>query len=151
MHACILHIIFFILLITFLSSADFFLKKNLPGYYLQCETVLIQIQPHILLGLIWVQLVCIWITIDYKICPGWQWVKDKINLMYIVCIPEPKAPGWAYSILMTPGGGGGGYLFPWNKLACSPKIESLFSYVPCSPILSLFPRSPQNLAFVPLK
>ena len=72
LHACILHIFFFILLITLLSSADFFLKKSLPGYYLQCETVLIQIQPHILLGPIWIQLVCIWITIDYKICPGWQ-------------------------------------------------------------------------------
>ena len=41
-------------------------------------------------------------------------------------------------------------LFPWNKFACSPKIENLFSYVPCSPILSLFPCSPQNLTFVPL-
>ena len=53
-------------------------------------------------------------------------------------------------------GGGGGIpvpLFPWNKLACSPvpqKIENLFSYVPCSPIVSLFPCSPQNLTFVPL-
>ena len=51
------------------------------------------------------------------------------------------------------GGGGGGVpvsLFPeinW-LVPLSPKIENLLSYVPCSPILSLFPS---KLAFVPLK
>ena len=49
--------------------------------------------------------------------------------------------------------GGGGYLFLCSLkqiglFPCSPKIENLLSYVPCSPILSLFPS---KLAFVPLK
>ena len=47
-----------------------------------------------------------------------------------------------------PGGGGSGSPVP----PLDPHlIKTLFSYVPCSPILSLFPCSPQNLAFVPLK
>ena len=44
-----------------------------------------------------------------------------------------------------PHGGGG-----WNKLACSPKIENLFSWVPCSPTVSLLTCSPQKLHLPPL-
>ena len=38
----------------------------------------------------------------------------------------------------------------WNKLACSPKIENLFSWVPCSPTFSLFACPPQKLHLPPL-
>ena len=47
-------------------------------------------------------------------------------------------------------GGGGGVPVQIGLCPCSSKIENVFSYVPCSLILSLFPCSPQNLTFVPL-
>ena len=48
------------------------------------------------------------------------------------------------------GGGGGGGKGVRNKLACSPKIENLFSWVPCSPTFSLFACSPQKFHLPPL-
>ena len=42
----------------FLSSVNFFTKKNLSGILLECQTVWIQIRQDILSGLIWVQTVC---------------------------------------------------------------------------------------------
>ena len=50
-----------------LSSADIFfqnqfvvvfLKKNLSGKSVECQAVWIQIMSNVLLGLIWVQIVC---------------------------------------------------------------------------------------------
>ena len=35
-----------------------FSKKNLSGISVECQTVLIQIMSVVLLGLIWVQIVC---------------------------------------------------------------------------------------------
>ena len=47
----------------FLLSAEFFKKiniskKNLSGIPSECQTVLIQIPPEVLSGLIWVQTIC---------------------------------------------------------------------------------------------
>ena len=50
---------------------------------------------------------------------------------------------------------GGGYQFPYSHeinwlVPLFPRNRKFVSYGPCSPILSLFPCPPKNLAFVPV-
>ena len=69
----------------FLSPVDFFLKikifkKNLSGIPSGCQTVLIQIMPDVLLGLILVQTVCKGYQQTTKVATSREKVKGK-NLL----------------------------------------------------------------------
>ena len=87
--------------------------------------------------------------------PPWQKNLDlRMHWPFNSSSPPPAHPmvmsvpwlNYPLTIEALTGGGGGG----WYKLACSPKIENLFSWVPCSPTFSLFACSPQKLHLPPL-